>query len=349
MYEVIFLLVLGMLWVLFATLQDLKTNEVANWVNFSLIIFALGFRFFYDFFENSTQNVFGTLLVFLITFFILMGMILFFEASFKKFKNEVWFFIGVFCIGLILLFFEFKFQILFNLFSQNSFSFLYFGVLGLVIFFLIGNFLYYSRLFAGGDAKLMTALGSILFFSESLSSNINNLVLFLVLFFFVGTLYGLIASFYFCLKNLKNFKKEFWKRLQKIKKTIYGFMIFGLVLMAIGFTENLFFVFGILIFLFPGLYLFAKSIDEVCMIKKIKTEKLTQGDWLYKNLKIGNKMIEANWNGLAKKQIDFIKKKKDFVLIRKGIPYVPTFLISFIFLVAVRFFGFLKNIFLFLN
>ena len=349
MYEVIFLLALGLLWVLFATFQDLKTNEVANWVNFSLIIFALGFRFFWGLFEKSNQNFLGIVFIFLITFFIVIAMILFFESSFKKYKKEVLFFLGIFILSCILLFLEFKFQIVFNLFSQNNFSFLYFGLLGLIIFFLIGNLLYYGKLFAGGDAKLMTALGPILFFSENLSSNINNLVLFLVLFLFVGILYGLIASFYFCLKNLKNFKKEFWKRLQKIKKTVYGFMIFGLVLMAIGFTENLFFMLGVLIFVLPCFYLFAKSIDEVCMIKRIKTEKLTQGDWLYKSLKIGNKIIEANWNGLTKKQIDFIKKKKDFVLIRKGIPYVPTFLISFVLLIFVKFFGFLDKIFSFLN
>jgi len=46
MYEVIFLIVLALVWVIFATIQDIRTREVANWLSFSLIIFALGFRFF---------------------------------------------------------------------------------------------------------------------------------------------------------------------------------------------------------------------------------------------------------------------------------------------------------------
>ncbi len=349
MYEIIFLLVLGLLWVLFATLQDLKTHEVANWVNFSLIIFSLGFRFFYGLFEDSSKNILGTVFVFLITSFIVFVIVLFFEASFKKFKNEVWGFIGIFCIGFVLLFLELKFQILFNFFLQNNFSFLYFGVLGLVVFFLIGNLLYYSKLFAGGDAKLMTALGSILFLFGNLSPNLNSLFLFFILFLFVGAIYGLLASFYFCLKNFKSFKKDFLKRVRDFRRFVYIFMIFGLILMAFGFKENLIFLLGCLFFILPYFYLFAKSVDEVCMVKKIKTEKLTQGDWLYKNLKIGKKTIEANWNGLAKNQINLIKKKKDFVFIRTGIPYVPTFLISFVLFIAVEFFGFLENLFVFLN
>ncbi|MBU1129237.1 MAG: prepilin peptidase [Nanoarchaeota archaeon] len=349
MYEIIFLLVLGFLWVLFATFQDLKVHEVSNWLNFSLIIFALGFRFFYGLFENSNQSFFGIFFVFLISFFILIIIIFFFEACFKKYKNEVFLFIVVFVFGCFLLFLEYKFQFIFNLFLQNGFEFLYFGVLGLVIFFLIGNLFYYSKLFAGGDAKLMAALGPILLFSNTLSFNLKNLGLFLILFFFVGMIYSLLVSFYFCFKNFKSFKKDFLKRLKSSKKLVYVFMIPGLLFMVVGFKENMLFILGILLFILPYVYLFAKSIDEVCMIKKIKTGKLTEGDWLYKKLKIGNKIIEANWNGLTKDQINLIKTKKEFVLIRIGIPYVPTFLISFVLFIAVEFFGFLENLFAFLN
>ena len=102
MLEVIFLIVLGLIWIVFATLQDLKEREVANWLNFSLIIFALGFRFF------------------------------------------------------------------FSLFAEQGFSFFYQGLIGLGIFFIVGNGLYYARVFAGGDAKLMIALGTILPLSYNL-------------------------------------------------------------------------------------------------------------------------------------------------------------------------------------
>ena len=56
MFEVIFLFVLALIWIVFATIQDLRKREVANWLNFSLIIFALGFRFFYSLFSDIGFN-----------------------------------------------------------------------------------------------------------------------------------------------------------------------------------------------------------------------------------------------------------------------------------------------------
>src|SRR3989338_8270060 len=107
MYEVVFLFVLALVWIVFAVVQDLRKREIANWLNFSLIVFALGFRFFY------------------------------------------------------------------SLFSTEDFRFFYQGLLGFGIFFLLGNLFYYGKAFAGGDAKLMIALGTILPFSESFFVNLE--------------------------------------------------------------------------------------------------------------------------------------------------------------------------------
>jgi Flp pilus assembly protein protease CpaA len=53
MNEVLFLFILGLVWILFATIQDIKKREIADWLSFSLIIFAIGFRFFYSLFEGN--------------------------------------------------------------------------------------------------------------------------------------------------------------------------------------------------------------------------------------------------------------------------------------------------------
>jgi len=53
MQEYYFLFALAFLWTLFASIQDLKQREVANWLNFSLIAFALAYRAFYSI---STKN-----------------------------------------------------------------------------------------------------------------------------------------------------------------------------------------------------------------------------------------------------------------------------------------------------
>ncbi len=263
MNEVIFLIVLALIWVGAASIQDLKKREVPNWLNFSLIIFALGFRFFYSLFSGE-------------------------------------------------------------------FNFFYQGLIGFGIFFIVGNILYYSRMFAGGDAKLMIAMGAVLPFSKSLLVNLNLYIWFILIFLFVGSFYGIAWSFGLGIKNFKKFRIEFSKRLNSCKKIIFLIMAIGIILIGFGFIEKLFFYMGILIFVTPSFYLYAKSIDEVCMIKKVKTEELTEGDWLYQNIKIGKKTIKSKWDGLSKEEIKFLSKNKKFVLIRQGIPFVPVFLISFL-------------------
>lgn len=264
--EITFLIVLALIWIAFATFQDTRTREIANWLNFSLIIFALGFRFFY------------------------------------------------------------------SLFSE-SFGFFYQGLIGLGIFFILANLLYYGRFFAGGDAKLMIALGAVLPFSGSFSVNLKIFATFFLIFLFVGAIYGIATSIYFSLRNFKKFRKEFNFQLRKNKKLICLVLFLGLVIMILGFLESMFFVLGVLVFILPYLYIYAKAVDEACMVKKIKTSQLTEGDWLYKNIKVGKKTIKASWDGLKKREIKQLRKKYKVILIRHGIPFSLVFLISFLILI----------------
>jgi Flp pilus assembly protein protease CpaA len=277
MDAIIFLLILALIWIIFASIQDLKKREVANWISFSLIIFALGFRFFYSFY------------------------------------------------------------------SEN-FNFFYQGLIGLGIFFVIGHLFYYGRILAGGDTKLMIALGSILPFSESFLINIKIFVLFFFIFLFIGGFYGLTISIILSLNNFKKSKKEFSKLFNKNKKKIYLVMFLGLILMAFGFVENIFFILGILSFISPYFYTYARAVDESCMVKKVKTTRLTEGDWLYKNIRVGKKLIRVDWEGLSKKDIKLIQRKYKTVLIRQGIPFVPVFFISFLVLIFLFYSEYFQNL-----
>ena len=264
MFEVIFLSALALIWLTFATVQDIKRREIANWLSFSLIIFVLGFRFFY------------------------------------------------------------------SLFSDIGFGFFYQGLVGFGIFLVLGNLLYYGKMFAGGDAKLMIALGAVLPFSVILNDNLKIFLLFFILFLLIGAAYSLLASVYLSFRSFKRFKIEFSKQFKKNKKLSILALFAALVLVALGFLDNLFFILGILVFILPYIYTYVKSVDESCMVKKIKTNKLAEGDWLYKDLKIGKQIIKARWDGLSKSEIKLIQKKFDFVVIRNGIPFTPVFLISFV-------------------
>ncbi|MCF7800331.1 prepilin peptidase [Candidatus Babeliales bacterium] len=283
MFEVIFLVLLGIVWLVFASIQDFKKNEIANWLNFSLIIFALGFRFFYSLFNASPD------------------------------------FVG----------FEFFIQ----------------GIFGLGFFFIVSLAFYYSRFFAGGDAKLLIALGAILAFYFSIKLNLILFAIFLFVFLFVGSIYGLFWAGYLSIKNFQNFKKRFFNDLRKNKNLIK--VIFGgvFVLLVAGIFNFIFIVYGFVLFIFVLLFFYLEAVDKSCMRKKIKTSELVEGDWLYNEIKIKNKKIKPHWEGLNKEQISFIRKNLKYVNIKQGIPFAPVFLISFLILVYLYYSGFALELF----
>jgi Flp pilus assembly protein protease CpaA len=264
MFEVIFLFVLGLIWIIFAVVQDLKTREIANWLNFSLIVFALGFRFFYS---------------------------LFFEANF-------------------------------NFFIQ--------GLVGLGVFFVLGNLFYYSKLFAGGDSKLMIALGPILPIFARTTENLKFFLFFMMVFLAAGFLYILFFIFYLAIKNFKKFKPEFKKQFKKTRKYVIPLTILAILFLIAGFFINQAVYFAIYLLVLVYLVIISKSVDESCMIKKMKTSELTEGDWLYQSIAIKGEKINANWSGLNAAEINLLKKNKKEVLIRQGIQFAPVFLISFV-------------------
>lgn len=266
MYEVIFLLGLGLIWVIFASIRDIRTTEVPNWISFSLVFFAFGFRFFYGIFSDS-----------------------------------------------------------YGLFVQ--------GLIGFGIFLIVGNVFYYIKLFAGGDAKLMMALGAVLPLFDSFAANLKVYGVFLFLFFFAGAVYGLILTLIISLRNFKIFKKSFVSKLKKSKKIMFFAVGFGLLLLILSFFENLLFSFAILLMIFPFFFFYAKAVDDVCMVRNIKTSDLREGDWINKDIKLGRKTIRASWAGLSKKDILVIRKKYKHIKIKQGIPFVPVFLIAYVVLI----------------
>jgi Flp pilus assembly protein protease CpaA len=268
MIEVIVLFSLALVWVLFASVQDIKSQEVANWISISLIIFALGFRFFFCLFTETGTGA--------------------------------------------------------------GFGFFYQGLIGLAIFFVLGHILYYSKLFAGGDAKLIIALGAILPLSADFWINVTYFLYFLFIFLITGAVYGFIVSFVLVARNFTGFKKEFKKRFRKSKNIIYMNMFFALFLIILGITQVLFLIIGVLFLIMPFLYVYAKAVDESCTVKKIAVGKLREGDWIYKDVRLGKrgKTIKAKWEGLSKKELKLIQKKLKSVKIRQGIPFVPVIFLS---------------------
>jgi len=247
----------ALVWIIFASICDIKKREIPNFVSFSLIAVALSIR--------AVQAI---------------------------------------------------------LTSQANY-FIY-GIVGLAAFFIIANALYYCRFFAGGDVKLLTALGPVLgidlFFNFA-----SNAVL-------VGAVYGLAFSIFLASANSKKFGERFSRLLKgtaKIRYIILGISAIILILSLISKSILIAFT-GILFLVAPYFYSFIKSVEDSCLIKTVPPGKLTEGDWLVYDVRIKGKTIKANFEGLTKNEIKLLKKSNKRITIKEGIPFVPVFFFAFI-------------------
>ena len=260
------LIIIGIAGLSIASLIDIKTKEIPDWLNYSMIASGLGIRLIY-----ST--------------------------------------------------------------TINDYSFFLYGLLGAAILFVIGSIMYYTKQWGGGDAKLIAALGAIFatvpnqrFFLVSLLINI----------IIIGAVYGMVFVIALALKNYKKFKLEYINTAVKNKKQkkSYMFITISLILVAILFKSSairiIFIVLAVLVLSNFYLLLMIRSVEKIVLFKYIPTSRLTEGDWIAKNIYINKKLVyNKDSPGVNKKQLSIIKKSKiKEVLIKDGIPFVPSILIA---------------------
>lgn len=225
------------------------------------------------------------------------------------------------------------------LYVQNASYFLY-GLIGLGGFFVLANLLYYGRIFAGGDAKLLMALGVI--FATPLTATTATLTesaLYLGLFalnsLLIGSVYGIGWTTVLAIKHRSAFITEATRigNEKKIKNVRTLFLLVAAVLLVFTLATGLFplAALGLVILALPYLYIFIKAVEKTALIRRINPDQLTEGDLLIKEVKVkAEKIIKPNWEGLSKADIAAIRaaKKVKSVLIKQGIPFVPVFLIA---------------------
>lgn len=269
MEEYYFLFLLAFVYAIVASINDLRKTEVANWISFSFIAFALSYRIFFSIFHRD-------------------------------------------------------------------FNFLIFGVIGAVFFFLIANAFYYSKVFGGGDAKLLIGFGLIIPFNGYSDVFILGL-LFIVLLFLIGTIYTMIYSIFIAFANKDKFKAAFIRKFKEKKKLfLLSFVLIVLLLLETIYLRSNYYLwyFSVAFLLFvPLLYIYLKSLEESCMIRLVEPKKLTEGDWLEKDVKMGNKTIRKSVHGLSRKEIEILIKVRKKVWIRYGIPFVPSFFFTLLVMV----------------
>jgi Flp pilus assembly protein protease CpaA len=197
----------------------------------------------------------------------------------------------------------------------------------LVVMFLIMNLFYYGRVFAGGDAKLLFAMTPF-FVGATFWMSLINIGVFALLLMIAGSIYGIFWSLVLWFLNREQVNAEMGK-IWKGNKMLFVMVIVAVLLMIFTVKDMMFFILAGLFFVFPFLYVFAKGLENVSMIREIKGSDLREGDWLVQDVKVGRRVVKANWDGVSLEEIKMLSKKKK-VLIKEGIPFVPAFLVAFI-------------------
>ena len=226
-------------------------------------------------------------------------------------------------------------------------------------FFIIGNIMYYTKQWGGGDLKLLMGMGALLPIYPSIiletfpirASNYLGVDLFLNI-LLVGSAYALLFAFYLAIKNRKQFakklKEEYNKKKVKIREKIFWVLIILINILGYFLSETniqkLFILSMSILFLSLNyLILVVKAIEDISMYSIIDTKKLREGDAITKEIKTDNKTLYTpTLHGVSKKQIIEIQKHLEKVEIKSGIAFAPSFLIGTILTLLVG------NIFLYL-
>jgi leader peptidase (prepilin peptidase) / N-methyltransferase len=220
--------------------------------------------------------------------------------------------------------------------TQDGFGVLVWGIIGFVAMLILGLVLYYTKQWGGGDSKIFMGLGAA-FGDLWLYDMPFLLILFLIVILF-GTIYGSIWGVY-------TFFKHKSKTIPALKRTLHKKRMWAIYSVSLGvillvfsfFTENLYvkvllLVLALSIGTLFYLYSFVKVVEEVGFLQNLPLSKVTEGDWLAKDILVNGKVICSSKKPcIDKKQLVIMKKHKvNFVLIKVGIPFLPPILLGFI-------------------
>ncbi len=225
----------------------------------------------------------------------------------------------------------------------SEWSYIVNSLIGFGVFFLVAVIMFYTGQWGGGDSKMVMALGALIGIDISFKE-FPFLIGFFINMLLIGAVYGIVWSFVLAFKNRNKFLREVKKRLtsKKIMLTRRLLLISSfIILVSVFFIEDFFlkitmFHLALIIFSTFYLWIFIKAVEKTSMLKYVKPAELTEGDWIEKDVFVDGKRICGKKDlGIEKKQIrkliQFYKKKKvNKILIKEGIPFIPSFLIAFI-------------------
>jgi Flp pilus assembly protein protease CpaA len=215
------------------------------------------------------------------------------------------------------------------------------GAIGFGAFLLIALLMYYTGQWGGGDSKVMMGLGALIGIPLAIPSiySLPFLSLFLLNVLLIGSIYGLIYTAVLAILNQEKFLLSFRAELHRrrlVKWLVYIFSIifiaFSIIIQDTILRLMLLMLSAVFLTIFYT-WLFIKAIELSVMVRYIPIERLTEGDWIAEEVKIGGKYICGPKDlGIEKKQIALLLKYQRLGKIRqiKVKEGIPGFLLAFI-------------------
>lgn len=221
-------------------------------------------------------------------------------------------------------------------------NFILASLVGFAIFFAIAWVMFYAGQWGGGDSKILMGLGALMGI-DFLSKNYF-LGEFLINALLVGALYGILWSIFLIFSNRSKFTKAFkksirTKRVLFAKKIVFVFFIMLILISVLSqdiFIRLMMLYLAVILALTFYLWVIIKIVEDCCMLKYVKPQQLTEGDWIAKDVNINGKYLTGPRDlGIEKRKIrkliDLYKRGKvKKILIKEGIPFVPSFFVAYV-------------------
>lgn len=221
------------------------------------------------------------------------------------------------------------------------------------VFLAFGYFMYYSHQWGEADVLILGALGFLI--PTSLSIFAQSIVypyypfLFLATVFIVGGVYSILYSIGVAFRT-----KDFFKNVSDRLVSYSGIFLNVSVAMFIISIFSLSYVVDNLnvyidliarqfvmlyMFFIAGFFLiaFSRTIDKVAFRKQVNTSDLVEGDVLAENIAVSDNQYSKKLDGklfvgLEADDIKMIRQMRKKVWVKEGIPFVPAFFFSVVFM-----------------
>jgi len=187
------------------------------------------------------------------------------------------------------------------------------------------------------DSKLLLGIGALL----GIGWQWWELPAFLLLLLFVGAAYGIGYTLVLAARHRKVFRKEFTTllrkpRIHRLRLLVIAlcFLLVALALFLQGEVRWFFVFFLVLLYSLFYLWIIVKTVENAILLKRYPVGKLTEGDWVQEKVVVkGRTIYTPGGRGITDEQIARLRRAKvRRVLVKEGIPFVPSFLFAWLLL-----------------